>query len=86
MKDYPRMDTVRGVRHSFDGSTREYLREGSYTKNDDGMRVCPECNLVWQFSRAGNYGLKTCDYYAAWFPKYGKPKEICPKCTQKSTN
>ena len=83
MKQTPRMDTVRGVRHSFDGSTREYLREGSYTKRDNGMRLCPECNVVWETFYNNYYVDKEVNYYPD-FPRIGKPEKVCPKCLLKT--
>jgi len=81
MKQTPRMDTVRGVRQYSDGSAREYNHEAGHTKRDNGMRLCPECNLVWETFYNNNYGDKDVNYYPD-FPRIGKPEKVCPKCKE----
>ena len=81
MRNYPRMDTIRGVRQYSDGNAREYGYETWNKKRDSGMKLCPKCNSVWETFYNNNYGDKDVNYYPD-FPRIGKPEKVCPKCKE----
>ena len=47
---------------------------------DKGLKVCPECNVVWEGVHWRSEYL--IEYYHE-IPRYGKKKKLCPKCTDK---
>ena len=47
---------------------------------DKGLKICPECNAVWEGVHWRSEYL--IEYYHE-IPRYGKKEKSCPKCVDK---
>ena len=78
MKKKTILETVSGVKSRIEPSDQTTL-DGRTT--DKAIRLCPVCNLCYDTKYYKDYADMGKVTYYKDFPKYGKEKKICPKCT-----
>ena len=79
MKKKTILETVSGVKSRIEPSDQATL-DGRTTYK--AIRLCPICNTCYDTKYYKDYADMDKVTYYKDFPKLGKKKEICPKCSE----
>jgi superfamily II helicase len=58
-------------------------KEKVYQASADRLvKVCPSCELTWEYVKVGSHITQKHTIYHKNVPKFGKKKEICTRCSE----